>query len=69
MEEERISKALSRIAAAATRIEAAAGGRAPSPASTHAASSGDLARKHEALKREAWAALAELDSLIEAVEA
>ena len=54
---DRIAQALARIDAAAARIEAAA--RRP-------ASSADagLARKYEALRHEAGAALAELDRLI-----
>lgn len=55
---DRIAQALARIDAAAQRIEAAA--RAP------AAPGGDpeLARKYEAVRREAGAALDELDRLI-----
>lgn len=66
MEQDRIQQALARIEAAALRIE-----RAARPASARAAApaDADLARKHEALKREAWAALAELDSLIETIPA
>jgi hypothetical protein len=58
MEEDRIARAVSRIEAAAGRIEAAG-----SPA---AGGTGDpqLAREHEALRHEAGAALAELDRLI-----
>lgn len=63
MESDRIQQALARIEAAASRIEAAARpNRSPAPDQ-------DLTRKHEALKREAWAALAELDTLIEAIDA
>lgn len=63
MEQDRIQQALARIEAAASRIERAARpARSPAP-------DADLARKHEALKREAWAALAELDSLIETIPA
>ncbi len=63
MEHDRIQQALARIEAAASRIEVAARpNRSPAPDQ-------DLASKHEALKREAWAALAELDTLIEAIEA
>ena len=81
MEQERIAKALARIEAAAARIEAAAGSSpapaapaptmpAPRPQSDlFAPVDSDLARRHEALRREAWAALAELDTLIEAIEA
>lgn len=66
MEQDRIQQALARIEAAALRIERAA---RPAPARVAAPVDSDLARKHEALKREAWAALAELDSLIETIEA
>ncbi len=62
MEQERIEQAMARIAAAARRIEAAAA-RLSAPASDP-----DLARRHDLLRREAWAALAELDDLIEAAE-
>lgn len=67
MESDRIQQALARIEAAASRIEAAARpNRSPAP---NPGPDQDLSRKHEALKREAWAALAELDTLIEAIEA
>ena len=66
MEQDRIQQALARIEAAALRIERAA---RPASARSAAPADADLARKHEALKREAWAALAELDSLIEAIPA
>jgi hypothetical protein len=56
---DRIAQALARIEAAANRIEAAAA----RPASG-AAGDPELARKHEALRHEAGAALAELDRLI-----
>jgi RecB family exonuclease len=63
MERDRIQQALARIEAAAARIEVAARpDRSPAPEP-------DLVRKHEALKREAWAALAEIDTLIEAMDA
>jgi hypothetical protein len=62
MEQERIEQALARIAEAARRIEAAAA-RLSTPAADP-----ELARKHDTLRREAWAALAELDDLIEATE-
>ncbi|MEO5705668.1 MAG: hypothetical protein ABIT10_05925 [Alteraurantiacibacter sp.] len=71
MESDRIQQALARIEAAASRIELAARpnrspapGLAPGPAPDQA-----LADKHAALKREAWAALAEIDTLIEAIDA
>lgn len=63
MESDRIQQALARIEAAASRIEQAAR-PSHSPGPDH-----DLAAKHATLKREAWAALAELDTLIEAIEA
>ena len=63
MEEERIAKALARIEAAARRIESAATTPAP------AASDPDLAQRHERLRKEAWAALAEIDDLIGVLEA
>ena len=63
MEEKRISKALARIEAAAKRIEAAAH-RPVAPQADP-----DLVRKHQALRQEAWAALAEIDQLVEAMEA
>ncbi len=63
MEKERIERAIARIEAAAARIETAANTPAPSPQDS------DLARRHENLKREAWAALAELDGLIGTLEA
>ncbi|MXO71641.1 hypothetical protein [Alteraurantiacibacter buctensis] len=66
MEQDRIQQALARIEAATSRIERIAARPAPSPA---APADPDLARRHEALKREAWAALAELDSLIETIPA
>jgi hypothetical protein len=65
MEEERIVRAMARIEAAARRIEAASI-QLPSAITP---SDSDLAEKHERLRREAWAALAELDSLIETIEA
>jgi hypothetical protein len=61
MEEDRIARALARIEAAAARIEAAgrpAGG----------AGDAGLALRYDALRREAGAALAELDSLIGTLE-
>jgi hypothetical protein len=63
MEEERIAKALARIEAAVRRIESAA--TKPTPAS----SDPGLAKRHERLREEAWAALAEIDGMIEALEA
>jgi hypothetical protein len=70
MEQERIARALARIEAAARRIEAAAT-LAPAPRAAPPASPSDtdLARKHERLRQEAWAALAEIDSLIETLDA
>jgi hypothetical protein len=65
MEGERILRALSRIEAAAARIERAALQRSPS-------SGGDgdpeLERKYHALRSETGAALAELDRLIGGLE-
>ena len=58
MSEDRIRLALARIDAAAGRIEAAA--RRPTPGPSDA----ELARKYETLRREASAALADLDRLI-----
>jgi hypothetical protein len=58
----RIARALARIEAAAERIEAAADSPRPSAADP------ELARKYQALRNEAGAALAELDRLIEALE-
>ena len=66
MEQDRIQQALARIEAAASRIERAA---TPSPARPATNPDADLVRRHEALKREAWAALAEIDTLIEAIDA
>ncbi len=63
MEDERVSRALARIEAAAARIEAAAT-REPAPAADP-----ELADRHDRLRREAWAALAEIDGLIETLEA
>ena len=60
MEAERINRALARIEAAGARIETAAGellAREP-------AADADLVRRHEDLRSEAGAALAELDELI-----
>lgn len=69
MEEERIAKALARIEAAANRIEAAAlVASAPQRENTSNADP-ELVQRHENLRREAWAALAELDGLIETLEA
>jgi len=53
---DRIAQALARIEAAAGRIEAAAG--------MPAAGDAELARKYESLRREAGAALTDLDRLI-----
>lgn len=59
---DRIAQALARIEAAAGRIETAAGRPAP------VAGDPELARKYESLRREAGAALAELDSLMGTLE-
>lgn len=62
MEDERISRALARIEAAAQRVEAAvAGVTASNPDS-------GLMQRHELLKREASAALSVMDSLIRTLE-
>lgn len=58
MDGERISRALARIEAAASRIEAAA----QAPARSQPDS--ELTGKYHALRREAGAALADLDRLI-----
>lgn len=63
MDGDRISRALARIEAAASRIEAAA----QAPAGSSSADT-DLADRYHALRREAGAALAELDGLIGALE-
>ncbi len=63
MEEERIAKALARIEAAARRIENAA----TKPVASQ--SDPELEQRHERLREEAWAALSEIDSLIEVLEA
>jgi hypothetical protein len=68
MEEDRIPAALARIEAAARRIEAAAA-RQLSPPAPPPAADPDLAERHERLRKEAWAALAELDTLIETLDA
>ncbi|HSG57606.1 MAG TPA: hypothetical protein VLA45_19300 [Paracoccaceae bacterium] len=75
MEQERIVRAMARIEAAASRIEAAAARplvsrppAIPSP-SDHTLADRELADKHERLRQEAWAALAEIDSLIETLDA
>ncbi|HEY7808127.1 MAG TPA: hypothetical protein VIC34_13090 [Croceibacterium sp.] len=65
MEGERILRALSRIEAAAARIERAALQRPPS---SGAAGDPELERKHDALRSETGAAIAELDRLIGALE-
>lgn len=57
---DRIAQALARIEAAAGRIETAAAQRG----SDLGAGETELARKHATLRREAGAALAELDRLI-----
>ena len=75
MEQDRIVRALARIEAAAKRIEAAAA-RPPAPApepvprdTATLADEADIAARHERLRQEAWAALAEFDSLIETLDA
>jgi hypothetical protein len=69
MEEERIVRAMTRIEAAVRRIEAASA-YAPAAPNAHAAPhDSDLAERHQRLRSEAWAALAELDSLIETIDA
>jgi hypothetical protein len=65
MEGERILRALSRIEAAAARIERAALQRSPS---SDDAGDPELERKFHALRSEAGAALAELDLLIGGLE-
>jgi hypothetical protein len=62
---DRIAQALARIEAAAGRIEIAAG--RPRSISGDAGDA-ELARKYVALRREAGAALAELDRLIGSLE-
>jgi hypothetical protein len=62
MDGERISRALARIGAAASRIEAAA----HAPAGSRP--DGELQRKYEALRNEAGSALADLDRLIGTLE-
>lgn len=62
MEGDRLARALARIEAAAGRIEAAA--RTPASASGNP----ELQQKYDTLRREAGAALAELDSLIGTLE-
>ena len=76
MEQERIGRAMARIEAAAKRIETAAArppAPTPEPASretaTSSADDADIAARHERLRQEAWAALAEIDSLIETLDA
>ena len=61
---DRIAQALARIEAAAGRIEAAASRPAPTFAPDRDAGDPELARKYEALRHEAGAALADLDRLI-----
>ena len=75
MEQDRIVRALARIEAAAKRIETAAA-RPPAPApepvrrdTSNLADEADIAARHERLRQEAWAALAEIDSLIETLDA
>jgi hypothetical protein len=57
---DRIAQALARIEAAAGRIEAASSRAAAAPVTRDP----ELARKYEALRHEAGAALADLDRLI-----
>ena len=61
---DRIAQALARIEAAAGRIEAASSRPVPAPAPGVEAGDPELARKYEALRHEAGAALADLDRLI-----
>ena len=63
MDADRIGRALARIEAAAERIASTAGGAENRPSGDE-----ELARRHEKLRREAGAALAELDQLILALE-
>ncbi len=66
VEEERVSRALARIEAAARRIEAAVS--SVSASRTQVSPDAELARKHESLRREASAALADMDRLIGMLE-
>lgn len=76
MDAERIARAQARIEAAAKRIATASRAArsapsapaSPAPSAVPAAQS-DLARRHEQLRKQASAALAELDRLIESIEA
>ena len=61
MEEERISRAVARIEAAARRIEAAADKGTPP-------TDPDIVERHRKLRKEASAALSEIDGLIEGLE-
>ena len=65
MDGDRIERAISRIEAASRRIEAAASRSGPSMSS---AGDPELQRKYDFLRREAGAALAELDRLIGGLE-
>jgi hypothetical protein len=65
MDGDRTQQALARIEAAAARIERAAQLRGSSSSS---AGDSELERKHQALRGEAGAALAELDRLLGALE-
>tara|TARA_E500000305_G_C3953346_1_gene203321 strand:+ start:680 stop:895 length:216 start_codon:yes stop_codon:yes gene_type:complete len=66
MDDSGIQQALARIETAARRIETAAASQpAAAPITDHDA---DLARRYETLRREAGAALAELDALIGQIE-
>ena len=66
MDGDRIARAMARIEAAAQRIEAAA--RSRSGATAQPEGDPELARKYEALRSEAGAALADLDRLIGSLE-
>lgn len=66
MERGSLKDALTRIEAAASRIEEAA--RRQGPASEHAMDA-SLARSHEKLRSEVGATLQQLDALIERLEA
>lgn len=66
MDGDRIARALARIEAAAGRIEAAA--RPSALAVERAGADPELADKYQTLRREAGAALADLESLIGSLE-
>lgn len=63
MDSDRLARAMARIEAAATRIEAAAAGEGAPEAN----SPPDLKARYEHLRSEAGAALADLDALIEGI--